>query len=306
MNYRKILLRKTSEYTGGRWIDKIVFMLLLSGFFLNLFLLLFFYDAYFNFIEVHVSHYGHIEHPAAAIISLQIFLVTLLFGWHAVTKKAGRFKESFSAMSLFHKAFFMAALLMTISYHVFRGNPLYEEDGFFETATAILALTSSLILLTWSLKQNKRSGIAARLALSLMFFLFGMEEISWGQRIFSWETPGVLVEFNDQNELNLHNIINPYLYSVTQSWSLFLSALLIYSEELKRGICFSERLREYADIIPPPSFLLYGFLFLFLSLQCAYFGGELTEEIFSVFGFVYACNQYVTLRKAAGERISRN
>jgi len=209
-------------------------------------------------------------------------------------------------MSLPYKAFFMAALLMTISYHVLRGHPLYKEDGFFETATAILALTSSLILFTWSIKQNKHSGLAARLALSLMFFLFGMEEISWGQRIFSWETPGVLVELNDQNELNLHNIINPYLYSLTQLWSLFWSALLIYSEELKRRMCSSERLREYADIIPPPSFVPYGFLFLFLSLQCAYFGGELTEEIFSVFGFVYACNQYVTLRKATGERVSQH
>ena len=201
-------------------------------------------------------------------------------------------------MSLLYKAFFITSLLMTISYHFLKDNPLYEEDGFFETATAILALISSLILLIWSLRQNKSSGLTAGLALSLMFFLFGMEEISWGQRIFSWETPEALVPLNDQNELNLHNIINPILYSLTQLWDLFWAALLVYSEELKRGIRSSLRLRKYVDIIPPASFVPYGFLFLFLSLQCAYFGGELTEEIFSFFGFVYACNRYGTLREA--------
>ncbi|MEE4216821.1 MAG: hypothetical protein V2I48_04380 [Xanthomonadales bacterium] len=44
------------------------------------------------------------------------------------------------------------------------------------------------------------------LLLALLFLVCAGEEISWGQRIFDWETPGVLLEINAQGETNLHNI----------------------------------------------------------------------------------------------------
>jgi len=39
----------------------------------------------------------------------------------------------------------------------------------------------------------------------LFFFGFG-EEISWGQRIFKFNTPKLLSELNVQNEFNIHNL----------------------------------------------------------------------------------------------------
>ncbi|MEE9285869.1 MAG: hypothetical protein V3V35_09110 [Dehalococcoidia bacterium] len=42
--------------------------------------------------------------------------------------------------------------------------------------------------------------------LALAFLIGGLEEISWGQRIFGWGTPESLAEVNKQNETNLHNI----------------------------------------------------------------------------------------------------
>jgi len=42
--------------------------------------------------------------------------------------------------------------------------------------------------------------------LSALCFLVAMEEISWGQRLFGYETPRYFLQNNFQQELNLHNV----------------------------------------------------------------------------------------------------
>ncbi len=41
-------------------------------------------------------------------------------------------------------------------------------------------------------------------------FLFALEEISWGQRIFGLESTKFFVENSDQQEINVHNVINEW------------------------------------------------------------------------------------------------
>lgn len=55
-----------------------------------------------------------------------------------------------------------------------------------------------------------------------------MEEISWGQRLFGWETPAAWAALNHQGETNLHNLIGPYPRSpVYGSLSLTTAMLLV-------------------------------------------------------------------------------
>ena len=90
-----------------------------------------------------------------------------------------------------------------------------EEDGPYEWAGALFFLFTSVGFLVLTLKPayykfNSGDGgygerkYFALLAL-LFFFAFG-EEISWGQRIFNFETPESLEEFNRQGEFNIHNL----------------------------------------------------------------------------------------------------
>ena len=44
------------------------------------------------------------------------------------------------------------------------------------------------------------------LFLAILFFIGCGEEISWGQRIFGWQTPKIAQEINSQREMNFHNI----------------------------------------------------------------------------------------------------
>lgn len=52
------------------------------------------------------------------------------------------------------------------------------------------------------------------LLLGVLFLVCFAEEISWGQRIFNWETPELFNQINLQKETNLHNI---WLFDSTES-----------------------------------------------------------------------------------------
>jgi len=108
-----------------------------------------------------------------------------------------------------------ATLLFTLAYSILGMQTHFElgfgaEDGPVEYFTAIGLLLSCLILIwyTVSMVRFGRYASAAPLGLYALAFLFGAgEEISWGQRIFSWQTGDFFMEHNRQLETNLHNIV---------------------------------------------------------------------------------------------------
>jgi hypothetical protein len=60
----------------------------------------------------------------------------------------------------------------------------------------------------WAIKcwQRERGYAAALAGITIVLFFLAGEEISWGQRIFKFRTPEVLVENNYQEEANIHNL----------------------------------------------------------------------------------------------------
>lgn len=87
---------------------------------------------------------------------------------------------------------------------------LSKENGPAELLTFLFLLFGGIIgpFLAWRLKSKGESFIVCCfIALfSLALFLVAMEEISWGQQLFKFETPGPLKKINEQNEFTLHNI----------------------------------------------------------------------------------------------------
>lgn len=97
------------------------------------------------------------------------------------------------------------------------------EDELIENLSAILYFLAGgiflYILFNFNvLNANKNYGVfLVALGFAGVFFLIGMEEISWFQRILDIKTPKIL-KANDQDELNLHNLItdpveNAYYFS---------------------------------------------------------------------------------------------
>ena len=89
-----------------------------------------------------------------------------------------------------------------------------KEDGVVEWLGTIAYLFASV--LTISLFINSRPGnnfFIFRTKRNVFFLLLGLffffcfgEEISWGQRIFNFETPEKIKEMNYQDEMNIHNL----------------------------------------------------------------------------------------------------
>ena len=95
-----------------------------------------------------------------------------------------------------------------------RASMLWMENGFIETLQAIIIFISLLILVKFFLtKKNMNKKIICFLLVILfgLIYIF-LEEISWGQHFFNFQTPEILLKegllFNKQGEANLHNISN--------------------------------------------------------------------------------------------------
>ncbi len=86
---------------------------------------------------------------------------------------------------------------------------IWHENGLIENLQSFLLLLSIFFFYDFMRKNRlinfKMSKYIFILYIcGLIYYL--MEEISWGQHFFKWNTPNFLVDLNDQNETNLHNI----------------------------------------------------------------------------------------------------
>jgi len=161
---------------------------------------------------------------------------------------------------------------------------LGEEDGIAETISALSDLIVSVIFFVMFLRTKKahheikpNSGLGAwfwYLPLAALFFFIAGEEISWGQRIFGWETPPWVEAHNIQDETTIHNLdifndmddqheFKPFvqlLFSMNRMYSLFW---LSWCFCMPLAMAVSEKIRNLVAWfrVPVPRFL-HGCLFL--------------------------------------------
>ncbi len=171
---------------------------------------------------------------------------------------------------------------------------LYGEDHFFEWMTVVLLLLSAIFLVLSvyplrNVKQLKTVEIDSIrliiLGISLFLILFAMEEISWGQRIFNWQTPEGIFKSNYQKETNLHNIFNPFfkiLYPISGHLMFFLLIIGWIPNRNNRSIFF-----QY--IFPHQSLFICAFLIMISSRKGH---NDLFEQLISLFTFFYSLRIY--------------
>jgi len=120
------------------------------------------------------------------------------------------------------------ALVVLFQFYLFPNSlePLWREDSLVEYLQSLLFLSASFAQLYIAVRLIQNHGNRRRtifhLLLLLLFFLVAMEEISWGQRIFGWETPPFL-EDNLQGETNIHNIFTGFFSPFHLALVLFIN-----------------------------------------------------------------------------------
>lgn len=194
------------------------------------------------------------------------------------------------------KSAYIFAFLLIFSWYVKGNREYFREDHFIEQLTVILFFCSSILLGVKFIKPGKFKRLYLLLGV-LFFFVLGMEEISWGQRIFDWNTPEVWSEVNYQDETNLHNLFNPIASNVYIFGSLLLGYIFLSMNYVKDYFSRFTWWDNISPFFPSIEYSLWGFIFLFLSIHVT-ITGELVEIVFSVLGAAYATDIFLQSPRA--------
>lgn len=190
---------------------------------------------------------------------------------------------------------------------------LCREDGPVENIGAIFFIIASGLFITAYIYS---SGIGNNLAvfhtrrnlfyllLGIYFFICFGEEISWGQRIFNWETQKFLKEINAQGETNLHNISLFQINKILNMTRLFSGFWLLFCVIVPFMDRVSLKTRIFFKQLGVPITPLWiGILFLTnaaIIITIEYFADfppRLYELKESNYAFIFAILAYNELRK---------
>jgi len=122
----------------------------------------------------------------------------------------------------------VASVILAIGAPEFFVQTFAAEDGPVETATALFLLAAGLVL-TRRIRDLSGLGAALTGVYALLFLFAAGEEISWGQRIFGWNSNDFFATHNAQGETNLHNLtVGGHRLSRTLFGSGLTTVLLLY------------------------------------------------------------------------------
>ena len=274
---------------------------------INIYCYIFHYDGYIGFCELYFSRDNYIGNPLRAFVLISAVLIYFLFLNIYLYFKYESLKNSYHRLNKLNKIFiiiifflFLIHLVSKITWQtgsVFEN--LYTEDNLLENFTVLFTLIASynFIKSTSYIKSKFEKFIALFASIMLIFFI--MEEISWGQRFFNFETPTFINEINLQNETNFHNILNKHFYKLFYPiFNFTMSLFLIFSIYFRRNIIDIFKSEKYARLLPSLKFEIYILIFYLLIFNSLWHpnGGELTEQIFSIFILMYSIDQLYILK----------
>jgi hypothetical protein len=135
-------------------------------------------------------------------------------------------------------------------------NWLGSEDNIVEYLSAIFGIVGAVFFAGVALaahhlpdgSPNRRLTLTFAALCAVVLFLLGMEEISWGQRLFGFGTPESFAA-NRQGEVNLHNFFTTPVHTIYRLGSWAVLILLPFM------VTFGPRLRlfdAFHNFLPPP------------------------------------------------------
>lgn len=211
----------------------------------------------------------------------------------------------------FWGSFIGSIFFLVIRLHKDTFRFLLMEDGPVEWLQAICFAGTALFAIgaaIWSARTKRHDQLVLFLLLAAAMIFVTGEEISWGQRIFGWETPAELAEINKQDETTLHNIGE--VLSVVNIGMMIVGAIGSVAYLLNKRL----RLERYWQelnyfLIPPfflaaPMFVVFAYKFIrFAFLPEATFTltkySEWAELCFAYSLLIFAYINYRRLSRAA-------
>ena len=168
----------------------------------------------------------------------------------------------FCISPLFGFPLLFAAFVWLYKYDEWRYVTLLREDGLVEWATfsaLLLAAILSLVMII-NIRKGQRCYHWFFIAFFAFCLLVAAEEVSWGQRLFGFESPFFFLKHSYQREVNIHNVV--------QEWSGIAPkrataiAFLFYGTFLPL-LALNRRVKAFFDrvrLVVPSLILSVGFL----------------------------------------------
>ena len=145
------------------------------------------------------------------------------------------------------------------------------EDHYFELMTSLALFATSCLFFYgfWiarkSVAKTKVSLIkqVVYLGLALLFFFGAGEEISWGQRIFGFETPETVAQVNKQEEFNAHNLAAWQNLDFLNANTLFDAFWFLFAVFTPAVAIIAPSFKQFAGRYIPIVYWGLGLLFLY-------------------------------------------
>ena len=211
-------------------------------------------------------------------------------------------KDSLSSKSNYAKKAFIISSIFAVLGHLkflIFGDTVagLAEETLIEHLSSLLFLISSIILIISifyinNINVSKKNKVIIKnwlIFCSLALLFMYLEEISYGQQFFNWESTGVFKESNMQNETNLHNFIGPFFRFIYPILGMGLFIVLFLMWFFYRG-----RKPYWIELITPHSSLI---VLTFFMAGASFKGhSEIFEEMLAFFGILYSIRIFVCLR----------
>ena len=147
-----------------------------------------------------------------------------------------------------------------------------EEGGIVEWTSFLLLLSSAYLFFCCSRIVRPLFLKMIYRVFSVLSFVVGMEEMSWGQILFRWTTPEPVSLLNAQGETNLHNIQLIHGHAdLAYGAILLLMIIASLSSRMFAGLSRESLFFESVLQLLPSRFLLVYFLPACVLILCLYF-----------------------------------
>ncbi|MFC2157502.1 hypothetical protein ACFLT9_06660 [Acidobacteriota bacterium] len=259
-----------------------------------------------NKITSHLARFtaqdGNIEHPLGFLWIIQGEILLIFCAIYYFLKQGKR--QSISLLTAI--SLFITMMMLGLAFIFYRSYDseflwwMYAEDYFFENLTAFLHLGSAFLFIVLFIRSRKLgiSRLVSFLPFAFFFFV-GMEEISWGQRLFGLETPGFMKGVNTLGETNIHNILPvENREPVYIGFFLLVSIIFMLTGLIEKKGKSSKLIGKIIPILPPGDFYYFGLLIISMLILPRYLiFWEVIEQIFGVICATYAIHIYLRFRK---------
>ena len=213
-----------------------------------------------------------------------------------------------------------SSLLLVLDYRTYLW--LIDESGPSEWLGAMACLLAAVFFFVSYVRFPETVPAFSRwternpfvLALGLGSALLFLEEISWGQRLFGFETPALWSEINQQNEFNLHNISGIH----DKAHQAGIAVLEVYFVLIPLLVYLSPAIRRSLESIGlPTADLQLAFFFLLSATLYRYFYtwlvwraniqdqvnyGEVREVVIEIILLAFAVKHFLRSKEKAKAR----